>query len=354
LRVQIIRYQINFIKPARTSRNTFNGRKLYYVVVSEGGIQGIGESAPLEGLSVDDSKNFEFKLSEILTQLIDEKEPFNPRRYNHLPSAAFGIETALMDLKHGGSRVITNNSFIEGKRIPINGLVWMDEIPVMLKEASQKIEAGFKCIKFKVGAHDFDAECRMLEQIRNKWSAFKLELRIDANGAFAYDDAQMKLQDLSRFELHSIEQPIKPRQPEAMEKLCREGAIPIALDEELIGINPWEMGEQVIQLNPAYVVIKPNLVGGLSASDEWVRLARKANIGWWSTSALESNIGLNAIAQWVSKYELIMPQGLGTGSLYSNNIDSPLMVQHDSLVYSDTMWNTNTIFDQGEEIFSYG
>jgi L-alanine-DL-glutamate epimerase-like enolase superfamily enzyme len=204
----------------------------------------------------------------------------------------------------------------------------------MYDEAIQKIQAGFNVIKIKVGALDFDEECRLLEKIRQQYSAFKITLRVDANGAFAPDDALEKLNDLKRFELHSIEQPISVGQWDWMQKISSESPIDIALDEELIGLNVYEEADKMIKhIKPTYLILKPNLIGGLSLSDEWIRYAQRNNVGWWATSALESNVGLNAIAQWVNKYDNPLHQGLGTGSLFTNNFPSRLKIEHGHMRY---------------------
>ena len=326
----VVNHKLLFTKPAKTSRNTFTERLIRYVVLEENGVQGIGEAAPLKLLSIDDVDGYDDVLKDSLTQ-IQRGASLEELELSAFPSIRFGLETALLDLKNGGNQELFDTDFIKGQAIPINGLVWMSDLEAMQAEAVEKIESGFTCIKFKIGAHDFDAECRLLETIRKRYSAFKLEIRLDANGAFLPYDSQEKLSDLTRFEIHSIEQPIASRQWEDMARLCRESKIDIALDEELIGATEPEAMLKFIQ--PQYIILKPNLIGGLSASDRWIALAKKHAIGWWATSALESNIGLNAIAQWVSKYNTFMPQGLGTGSLYSNNIGSPLQVVNQSLVY---------------------
>jgi L-alanine-DL-glutamate epimerase-like enolase superfamily enzyme len=251
------------------------------------------------------------------------------------PSIRFGIETALLNMTADSEGVIFNTDFTARKKtMPINGLVWMNDAATMYDEAIQKIQAGFNVIKIKVGALDFDEECRLLEKIRQQYSAFKITLRVDANGAFAPDDALEKLNDLKRFELHSIEQPISVGQWDWMQKISSESPIDIALDEELIGLNVYEEADKMIKhIKPTYLILKPNLIGGLSLSDEWIRFAQRNNVGWWATSALESNVGLNAIAQWVSKYDNPLHQGLGTGSLFANNLPSRLKIEQGHMRY---------------------
>jgi L-alanine-DL-glutamate epimerase-like enolase superfamily enzyme len=220
----------------------------------------------------------------------------------------------------------------------------MDTKEEMLKQAFEKIESGFNCIKFKVGAIDFDEECRMLEAIRKKYSSFNIEIRLDANGAFKNDEALHQLKELSRFDIHSIEQPIKPKQLDLMQELCKKSTIAIALDEELIGVDVERDGKKLLRyINPQFIILKPTLIGGFSLSEKWIHFATEMNIGWWATSALESNIGLNAIAQWTSSLDTNLPQGLGTGGLYSNNIPSPLVVKNGFLFYDVNKSWPNTL-----------
>lgn len=344
---RIIHHQLEFVKPAKTSRNVFKERHIRYVLLSENGITGIGEAAPLHLLSIDDVEDYDSKLEEVCTQLCKVKLTSHLNldlnfdlNLNQYPSIRFGLETALLDLKNGGRQIIFDTDFLRGKPIPINGLVWMADLDAMYDEAISKIQQGFRCIKFKVGQHDFDAECRLLERIRKEYSAFQLEIRLDANGALLQDEALTQLNELSRFDIHSIEQPIAVNQWDDMAKLCQESKIDIALDEELIGVEVFEKGNELLKhIEPQYVILKPNLIGGFTVSDEWIKLCRKHQIGWWATSALESNIGLNAIAQWVSQYDVNMPQGLGTGSLYSNNIDSPLEIIDQNLTSNSQHWD---------------
>ena len=251
------------------------------------------------------------------------------------PSIRFGIETALLNMSADSEGVIFNSDFTARKKaIPVNGLVWMNDSPTMYKEAIEKIQAGFNVIKIKVGALDFDEECRLLEKIRKQFSAFKITLRVDANGAFDAGDALEKLNELKRFELHSIEQPIAAGQWDWMQKICAESPVDIALDEELIGVNVFEQADKMIKhIKPSYLILKPNLIGGLSISDQWITFAHKHHVGWWATSALESNVGLNAIAQWVSTYQNPLHQGLGTGSLFSNNFSSRLKMEEGHMRY---------------------
>jgi o-succinylbenzoate synthase len=331
-----IKHQLQFVKPAKTSRNTMQIHTVYYVVLTSkiGHKSYWGEAAPLPGLSVDDVTQIENKLTE-LCSAVTNGYTFNMLDFTGFPSVQFAFETAFTAAQHQEDFLLFDTPFYRSQQpIAINGLVWMNEKETMLQEALQKAEQGFDTIKFKVGALDFVDECRMLETFRKQFGAFKITIRLDANGAFLPDDALEKLRELSRFEVHSIEQPIKPKQWDAMQELCAKTPIPIALDEELIGIDVLADGQRLLQhIKPQHIILKPTLLGGLKNSDAWVKLAQHNNIGWWATSALESNIGLNAIAQWTATKNLQVPHGLGTGSLYSNNIPSPLVVSNGQLVY---------------------
>lgn len=333
-RIEIVKHRIELIQPAQTSRNTFTHRDINYLLITNRkGITGIGEAAPLALLSIDDNGDY----NRILQSTVDLiHEGIDPRDLDLLeyPSIRFGLETAYADMRHGGNRVISDNSFVKGVPIPINGLVWMDDLETMRNAVDKKVAAGFDVIKLKVGAHDFDAECRLLEDIRKQHPSGKISLRLDANGAFDPDEALLKIKELNRYSIHSLEQPIQPGQTDDMARICRESPIPIALDEELIGVDVSEKGGKLLQtIRPAYIILKPNLIGGLTNADTWVQLAMANGIGWWATSALETNIGLNAIAQWVAKYHVNIPQGLGTGGLYRNNIASPLVAEAGKLHY---------------------
>lgn len=325
----ITKHTLEFIKPAKTSRNTFKTRDIYKIELTDNlsGKVGVGEAAPLSLLSIDDVPNYE----EILREKVDffcEFQDIDDLGLEEFPSIRFGIETATKALTGDASGRLYQTPFTLGKaKIPVNGLVWMSDIDAMYKEAIGKIEAGYDVIKFKVGALDFDDECRMLEKIRKQYSAFKLTLRLDANGAFAASDAQEKLKEMSRFEIHSIEQPIAAGQWDDMEKLCAESKIDIALDEELIGVSAAKRAGMLRYIAPQYIILKPNLIGGVEIADRWIVEAQKQDIKWWATSALESNIGLGAIAQWVSQYDIKLHQGLGTGALFSNNFKSALQLE---------------------------
>lgn len=328
LKYTIKEHTLKFKRPAKTSRNTFKERKIYLVQLTnpQTGKSGIGEAAPLTLLSIDDVENYA-SILEKYTQHVAEEITLDALELKKFPSIRFGLETALLDLRSEDQRLFDTAFTRSMKSIPINGLVWMADLDQMYQEAVQKIEAGFNCIKFKVGAHDFDSECRLIEKIRKQYNAFKLEIRLDANGAFHPTEAREQLTELSRFDIHSIEQPIAVDQWDAMASLCNKPIIDIALDEELIGRSLTEEADRMLQyIQAQYIILKPNLIGGLAAADEWIKKATASNTSWWATSALESNIGLNAIAQWVSKYKTTLHQGLGTGSLYENNFESAMKI----------------------------
>lgn len=280
---------------------------------------GVGECAPLAGLSIDDRPDYEHELRKLVKQINNNKaDDFN---FSEFPSIKFGLETALLDLKNGGRKIIFQNLYAIGRMgIPINGLIWMDNIEAMKEEAIEKIKRGFECIKLKIGALDFEKELQLLAFIREQKGGEKLILRVDANGAFKNSEAKDKLNELKPFNLHSIEQPIKRGQWENMRELCALSPVPIALDEDLIGIHEEDEIERILNsIRPQYLVLKPNLLGGFVQSDIWIKHAEKNKIGWWLTSALESNIGLNAIAQYAANHGVKTHSGLGTGQLYTAN-----------------------------------
>ena len=334
----ILNFQFKF--PAGTSRGVLMQKPSLFLILEKDGIKGIGECSTIPGLSIDPTETYSEKLDE-LCRLLNEGYDPSTIVLDDFPSIAFGLETALLDLEANGSKILFPSAFTEGETgIPINGLVWMGDKDFMQKQIREKITAGYRCIKLKVGAIDFETELEIISNIRNEFSSEDIEIRLDANGGFTSTDALKKLNKLSAFHIHSIEQPIKPRQFEAMAELCQQSPIPIVLDEELIGVNPLEKETILEQIKPAYIILKPSLVGGFSQSEEWIRLAEKLNIGWWITSALESNIGLNAIAQWTFTLNSSLPQGLGTGQLYHNNIPSPLAIENAKLFYKpDNDWN---------------
>ncbi|RHR79746.1 o-succinylbenzoate synthase [Odoribacter sp. AF15-53] len=329
------KYLLKFKQPAGTSRGILTEKETWFIKIwdsEQPEIYGLGECALFRGLSADDVPGYEEKLKEICQHI----NTFSPQELQTWSSIRFGIETALADLSNKGKRIIYPSPFPEGTTtIEINGLIWMGDKETMRQRIIEKLEAGFHCIKLKIGAIDFQAELDLLHAIRSSFSKETIELRVDANGAFHPDEAPRKLEQLSRYGLHSIEQPIRQGQWEKMSKLCRNTPVPIALDEELIGINDTrEKIDMLETIHPQYIILKPALVGGFLGSEEWIRLADKHQIGWWITSALESNVGLNAIAQWTALLNVQIPQGLGTGQLYTNNIPSPLEQSGSVLCYN--------------------
>ena len=336
LKTSFLPYQLLLKRPSGTSRGVLTTKDTWVVKVWDDAhpeVVGIGECALFKGLSCDDRPEYEAVLQSLTPHLPPVDELF--LKLKDYPSILFGMETALADLKNSGKRIIFPSDFANGKSaIPINGLIWMGTKDEMKLQIREKIEQGFSCIKLKIGAIDFEAELALLKSIRKEFNASDIELRVDANGAFAVEQALEKLHRLSDLDLHSIEQPIRAGQCELMAKLCQQTPLPIALDEELIGVNDFNAKKELLStIRPQYIILKPSLHGGFSGSDEWIQLAESLHIGWWATSALESNIGLNAIAQWCATHHSSLPQGLGTGLLYTNNFESPLTLIGDKLTY---------------------
>lgn len=293
-------------------------------------VYGVGECGLFPGLSCDDLPDYEERLARTLVDL-------DSADLEAYPSIRMGLTTALRDLAGGGHRIPWDSYWTRtGEGIPINGLIWMGSKKQMAERIREKIDEGFRCIKLKIGGIDFDQELDLLRYLRGLFPVGQLEIRLDANGAFLPDDALSRLDALARFDIHSIEQPIRQGQWEQMADVCRKSPIPVALDEELIGVNNRELRRQMIEfIHPRYVILKPTLCGGFEGADHWIELAEASGIGWWATSALESNIGLNAIAQWIAaKGKPAMVQGLGTGNLYLNNIPSPIYLRGDRLYYN--------------------
>ncbi len=335
VQAQYISRPLHFIRPAGTSRGVLYQKPCWYIkLTNENGCSGLGEVSLVPGLSIDDPLEMEIRLDHIC-KLIDRGEMDPAQFLPSQPGVRFALETALKDLESGGHRVLHPSGFTGGSSgIRTNGLIWMGDRNNMLEQIRDKLHKGFRVLKMKVGALDFSQETGVLGRIRAEYGTGDLEIRLDANGAWSYEDARNYMEILSSYGIHSIEQPIAPGQAGAMADLCREAPIPVALDEELIGIHGMEARrELLVQINPRYIILKPGLLGGTSTAEEWIRLADGQGIGWWITSALESNIGLNAIAQWTARLGTTIPQGLGTGSLYSNNIPSPLEMEGDSLWY---------------------
>lgn len=347
MKISIHPYLLHFKQPAGTSRGVYKTRQVWYLHVfdSNTGRHGYGECAPLPNLSCDDIPNYE----EVLRKHCQQVEKSGELDYEALlnyPSMLFGLETALQQLRTGSLK-LWDTPFARGEMgIPINGLIWMGNFNEMYNRIEEKMKLGFRCIKVKIGAIDFDKELELLAHIRQHFGPDKIELRVDANGAFLPSNATEKLKALSSFHLHSIEQPIRAGQWEKMGKLCHSTPLPIALDEELIGINRKEDKIRLLDtIRPQYIILKPSLHGGIKGSEEWIQLAKERHIGYWITSALESNIGLNAIAQWCATLQPTLPQGLGTGQLFTDNIDFPLHVEGDCICFHpDEMAKVNIPF----------
>lgn len=336
------KFQLQFIRPVLTSRGAMAVKNGYFITVSNGQKSGVGECSFIEGLSRDVLPEMERELTRVCAN-IHQWTSIKDDVYQQFPSIVFAVETALLDLQRGGEKQLFITDFSLGKTaIPINGLVWMGTKAFMLEQLQSKLEQGFKCIKIKVGAIDFEEECALIAFIRSHFDETQMEIRLDANGAFKANDVFKKLDRLSRFQIHSIEQPIAINQWSLMKEICASKIVAIALDEELIYTKDIATKLNMLDaIAPQYIILKPSLIGGFDKSDEWIQLAEERNIHWWATSALESNIGLNAVAQWVSAKKNILTQGLGTGALYTNNIDSPLVVKGGQLWYDTSLtWKT--------------
>lgn len=334
-KIEIIPRLLHFKQPAGTSRGVYTTRKVWYLHLTSPdypGRTGIGECAPLPALSCDDLPDYEDILAGACRWLEQCGGELDADALRDYPSILFGLETALRHLLTG-SWALYDTDFSQGKAgIPINGLIWMGDFDKMLSQIEKKMEAGFRCIKLKIGAINFEEELALLRHIRTRFSSKEIELRVDANGAFSPVDAMEKLKRLSELDLHSIEQPIRAGQWEEMARLTSESPLPIALDEELIGCNTLEGKQKLLSaIRPQYIILKPSLHGGVCGGNEWISEAEKRQIGWWITSALESNIGLNAIAQWCATFDNPLPQGLGTGLLFTDNVEMPLEIRKDCL-----------------------
>ena len=344
--IQIIPKVLHFKQPAGTSRGTYITRKSWYLLLTSDevpGRYGIGECAPLPKLSCDDLPDYEHLLTEICRQTEINNGP-DTEILRPYPSILFGLETAFRHF-HTGSFALWNTPFSRGEAgIPINGLIWMGDYKKMLEQIETKMQSGFRCIKLKIGAINFEEELALLKHIRAHFSAEEIELRVDANGAFSPTDALNKLHKLAELNLHSIEQPIRAGQWEEMAKLTAETPLPIALDEELIGCNTLQGKKELLSvIKPQYIILKPSLHGGISGGQEWIDEAERQKIGWWITSALESNIGLNAIAQWCATFNNPLPQGLGTGALFTDNVEMPLSI------HKDCLWSNPFPSPEGKE-----
>lgn len=339
------KYVLDFKRPSGTSRGVLTQKETWFLILDSNGKLGIGECGLLKGLSSDDRPDYEEKLQWVCDNMHRDNDILR-NELLEFPSIQFGLEQAFLSLASENPYELFPSDFTKNESpIPINGLIWMGDEAFMHEQIRQKLMEGFKCIKMKIGAIDFDHEIEILKSIREKYSKDEIELRVDANGAFPINEALDKLKVLAELDIHSIEQPIKQGNVAAMQKLCSQTPLAIALDEELIGLFDVTEKEELLQtIRPQYIILKPSLVGGFKGSEEWIDLAEKLNIGWWITSALESNVGLNAIAQWTYTLKSKMPQGLGTGSLYSNNFESPLTVAQGNLYYkTNTNWETHLI-----------
>ena len=331
----MIKHILNFKRPSGTSRGVLTSKETFFLVIEQGDKKGIGECNLFRGLSADDVPDYEAKLQWVEQHLHWGEEALLKELVT-FPSIQFGVEQAFRSVVAPQWYELFPSNFTKGKdAIPINGLIWMGSPDFMKTQIKEKLAQGFRCIKMKIGAIDFEEEYRILKALRNEFSANDIEIRVDANGAFQATEALRYLERLATLQLHSIEQPIRAGQWEAMAELCELTPLPIALDEELIGIFTREEKQGLLrEIQPQYIILKPSLIGGYRGSEEWITLAETLGIGWWITSALESNIGLNAIAQWTYTLHNPMPQGLGTGALYTNNLPFPLYVENGHLGFN--------------------
>ena len=341
------KYILDFKQPSGTSRGVMTHKETWFIIIENNQKKGVGECGILRGLSCDDRPDYEEKLAWTCANIhlgVDQLW----EALIEFPSIQFGVEMAFQSLASENPFLLFPSSFTDGqKSIPINGLIWMGNEAFMKQQIEVKLAEGFHCLKLKIGAIDFDEELKLLGYIRQNFTPEDVEIRVDANGAFNKSEALNKLNQLSGFKLHSIEQPIQKNNTDSMSELCKMSPIPIALDEELIGVFSIKEKEQLlVKIRPQYIILKPSFVGGFRGTNEWILLAEKYNIKWWITSALESNIGLNAIAQWTFLKQNSMPQGLGTGALYTNNFECQLEVSKGQLWF-----NNNKEFDFDFEEF---
>jgi o-succinylbenzoate synthase len=347
----VVRKTFQFTFDARTSRGRMRDKTSWFIIIrnlQNPGVAGIGECGPLPGLSAEPLEEMDQQLEELMGRLnalpvfsADTIKRMVPPEWS---AVRLALEMAWLDLQHNGQRVIFDNAFVAGQPLPINGLIWMGDVDFMLKQVAEKMAQGYTVLKLKIGGRDFDSECAMLDYIRRRYYRQNPEIRLDANGAFAPHEALDKLKTLSQFRIHSIEQPVPPGH-ESMEAICAESPIPVALDEELISAAQDDTRQRLLtKLRPAYIVLKPSLHGGFSGCMQWIALAEQHHIGWWITSALESNIGLNAICQFTAQYPVTRAQGLGTGLLYENNFTSPLQTEGGFIRYvPGRTWNLSEL-----------
>lgn len=348
---------------ARTSRGQLRERNCWFLKVldDQAKAEGVGEIAPLPGLSIESDEEVEQQLKAIVEKInsghfagkkindLSDVEVFFPEQYSS--SVRTGIEIAFLDLLHGGRKVIFDNSFSRKESgVPTNGLIWIGGLDAMLQQVAIKIEQGFRTLKIKIGSLDFEKEIDILQYIRRKYYRETITIRLDANGAFKNKEVFYKLNELARWEIHSIEQPLMPGQVEEMAELCKKSPIPIALDEELVG-KDFEANRQIIEkIKPQFLILKPSIMGGFNKTKKLIELADRQGIGWWITSALESSIGLNAVAQFTAGYPVTIPQGLGTGQIYTDNIESPLIIDKGELKLDPKLfWEGEKHDDDGME-----
>ena len=341
MKATYFKHQLQFKQASGTSRGVLKYKDTWFIRIQQDSLIGIGECGMFKGLSIDDRIDFDSKLAWV-SENIDLGLEALLMELIEFPSIQFGLEMAFLSMISKTPFDLFPSNFTKGKdAISINGLIWMGDASFMKQQIKDKLDGGFSCIKLKIGAIDFEKELELLKSIRTEFDAQTIVIRVDANGAFNAVEALEKLKRLSDYNLHSIEQPIQQGQIDEMAQLCSETPLPIALDEELIGVFSVTNKQLLLQtINPQYIILKPTLIGGFKGSHEWINVAESNHVGWWVTSALESNIGLNAIAQWTYTLNSLLPQGLGTGGLFTNNIQSPLVVDSGQLFYDlKTKWN---------------
>ena len=340
--IEISERTLHFKQPAGTSRGVYTTRQSYYLTITDDdrpGIKGVGECATLPDLSCDAVPEY-FKILSDICRMVEQTGNIPYEMLRPYPSILFGLETAFAQLDANGSTRLYDTPFGRGEEgITINGLVWMGTFEEMYSRLEAKLKAGFHCVKLKIGAIDFNKELDLIKHIREAFDKNTIELRVDANGGFTPENAMARLEALALYDIHSIEQPIKQHQWGEMARLCKETPLPIALDEELIGVNVRSMKEYLLDtIRPQYIILKPSLHGGMYGCNEWIQMAKERGIGSWITSALESNVGLNAIAHYCAQTygpAVSMPQGLGTGQLFTDNIEMPLMIEGDKIWYRE-------------------
>ena len=346
MRLAYAPYVLKFRFPAGTSRGVLTEKPTFFIKVfdeNDPSNFGIGECSVFPGLSPEADGNYGYKLIELLANMALGVET----DLTGYSSIVFGLEQALRDYAGGCKHMYFHSEFTHGKEsIEINGLVWMGDFDKMIERIDEKIANGFRCIKLKIGAIDWQKEVEMIEYVRKRYSDSTLQIRVDANGGFSMDNALPRLKRLADLGVHSIEQPIPAGFPELMAFLCHVSPLKIALDESLIGVSGVRNKESLLDMvNPAFVILKPTLCGGFSGAEEWIRLSEQRGIGWWVTSALESNVGLNALAQWTATLHTKIPQGLGTGGLFTNNFECPLQLDSDRLRYDPMQKINNSIYE---------